>query len=82
MDDGGYLALRDQAGNQGIVAGLADDEGNAARYRPFESGGQVVEHDHALAAFDEGVDHVAADITGAAGDQNGHEACSYGFYVH
>jgi hypothetical protein len=66
-------------GNHSIVAGVADDERNVARYRPFESGGQVVKHDHALAAFDEGVDHVAADITGAAGDQDGHDLLARGF---
>jgi hypothetical protein len=81
MDDGGYLTFRDQAGNQRIVAGLADDEGNAARYRPFESGGQIVEHDDALAAFDEGVNHVAADITGAASDQDCHRFARAGLPI-
>ena len=33
---------------------------------------EIVEHDDALAGVDERVNHVAADIPGAAGDQDGH----------
>ena len=41
--------------------------------RPVEAGRQIVEHDDALAGVDQRVDHVAADIAGAAGDQDRHE---------
>ena len=37
-----------------------------------EAGRQIVEHDHALAGVDQRVHHVAADIAGAAGDQDRH----------
>jgi hypothetical protein len=73
---GAYLVLRDEAKDERIIARLTDDELYAFGYCPFESSRQIVEHDHALAALDKGMDHVAADIPGAAGNQNGHEACS------
>jgi hypothetical protein len=74
MDDGGYLPFRDQACDESIIARLADDELYASGYRLLESHRKVVEDHDALAALDKGVDHVAADIPGAAGDQNGHGA--------
>ena len=64
---------RDQPGDQRFVAGFADDQRNARRDRPFEAGGQIVEHDHRLAGIREGMHHVAADIAGAAGYQDGHQ---------
>ena len=43
-----------------------------------KAGRQIVEHDHALAGIDELVDHVAADIAGAAGDQDCHVRLCFG----
>ena len=63
--------------DQRLVAGLADDERHALGDRPVEAGRQIVEHDHALAGIGELVDHVAADIAGAAGDQDCHVGQPY-----
>ena len=68
--------LRDHAGHAFLVAGLANDKLDAGRDRPFEAGRQVVEHDHAFTAFNKRVNHVAADVPGATGDENGHEGIS------
>ena len=65
------ISLRDQR----LIADVADDERHARRHRPVEAGGEVVEHDHALAGVDQRVDHVAADVAGAAGDQDRHAGC-------
>ena len=55
--------------DQRLIAGLADHKRRAG-CAPAQSnaGGQIVEHDDALARIAQRVDHVAADITGAAGD--------------
>jgi hypothetical protein len=70
MDDGVDFVLRDQSRHEGLVAGLPDDELHALRHRPVEAGREVVEDDDALAGIDECIDHVTADIAGAAGDKN------------
>ncbi len=72
MDDGVDLVLRDQSRHARLVAGPRDDKGRALRHRPVETGREIVEHHHALAGIDEGVDHVTADIAGAAGDEDRH----------
>src|SRR5262249_36293956 len=72
MDDGIDLVVRDQRGNQRLVARLADDQRRPLRPRPIEAGRELVEHDHALARIDEGMNHVATDIAAAAGDEDGH----------
>ena len=66
--------LRDEILDQRLVADVADDQLGLARHRPVEAGRQVVEHDDALAGIDQLVDHVAADVAGAAGHQNAHVA--------
>ncbi|GBF31440.1 hypothetical protein MnTg04_01401 [bacterium MnTg04] len=43
--------------------------------RVFETGAEVVEHDRRVTGFAELADHMAADITGAAGDQDGVSCC-------
>ena len=73
MDDGVYAVLRHELGHQRLIASLADDDRHALRHRPIEAGGEIVEHDHALAGIDQRVDHVASDIAGAAGDQDRHD---------
>ena len=45
---------------------------NAPRQRPIETGGEIVEHHHPLASIDERMNPVAADIAGAASDQDRH----------
>ena len=74
MDDRLDAVLLDELGDQRLVAGIADDQRHALGDRPVEAGGQVVEHDDRLAGLDQRMDHVAADIAGAAGDQNRHVA--------
>ena len=69
--------LADETGDQRLVAGLADDERHALGNGPVEAGGQIVEHDDALAGVDQRMDHVAADIAGAAGDQDCHAVQPY-----
>ena len=49
--------------------------GTSVGHRPGKSGAQVVEHDDALAGVAQSVDHVAADIAGAAGNQDRHQPC-------
>jgi hypothetical protein len=72
MDDGVHAMLRDQRGDASLVTGFADDERHALRHRPVETGGEIVEHHHALAGIEERENHVASDIAGAAGDQDRH----------
>ncbi len=68
----------DQRGDQGLIADVADLELGARRHRPREPGGQIVEHHHGLAGVDERVDHVAADVAGAAGNQDRHAVIPFG----
>ena len=63
----------DDGRDQRLVAGLADDQRHALGDRPVEAGREIVEHDDALARRDQRIDHVAADVAGAAGDQDRHE---------
>ena len=74
MDDRLDVVLRDQPANEFFVADIAIVEPRFWRDRPLETGGQVVEDNHVLAGVDQPPDHVAADIAGAAGDQNAHDA--------
>ena len=76
MDDGVDPMLGDQRRHTRLVSGFPDHERRALRHRPIEAGGEIVEHHHALAGIDQRVNHVAADIAGAAGDQDRHARCS------
>jgi hypothetical protein len=40
------------------------------RHRPAMAGGKVVEHNHAFTGIDQVVDHLAADLTGAASNKD------------
>ncbi len=73
MDDGGDAVAGDRLRHQLAVAGRAGDEGHLAGHQEAKPGRQIVEHDHRLAGVDELVHHVAADIAGPAGDQDGHD---------
>src|SRR6202040_1683463 len=77
MDDGVDAMLADQPRHQRLIAGLADDQRPPLGDRPVEARRQIVEHDHALAGIGELVDHVAADIAGAARDQDCHVGQPY-----
>ncbi len=72
MNDGIHSVLGDHGLHHRLIAGLPDQQRDALRQCPIESGREIVEHDHALAAVDERVDHVTSDIAGAAGDQDCH----------
>ena len=52
MHDGVDLALLHQPVEQHAIADVADDKLRLRRHRPVESGRQIVEHDHPLAALD------------------------------
>ena len=80
MDDRFDAVLLDDGRDQGLVAGLADHQRHAAGDRPVEAGGQIVEHDRALACRDQRVDHMASDVARAAGDQDRHE-CSQSLFL-
>ncbi len=62
----------DDAPNQGLVAHVADNEGGALRDRPGETRGKVVEDNHRLTGAQQLQCHVAADVSGSAGDENAH----------
>src|SRR5262245_24097123 len=72
MDDLGDGVLLHDRTHEVAVAGVAFHERHVGRYRPAEPGGQIVDHDDALATVLELVDHVAADISGTASDEDGH----------
>jgi hypothetical protein len=72
MDNRIDSMLGDQFGHERLIAGVADGEQGALRYRPIEPGCKVVEHHHPFPGLEEGVNHVASDIAGAAGDQDRH----------
>ena len=52
--------------------GLASSSKAPCAYRPIETGGKIVEHHGRLAGIEQRVNHVASDISGAAGDQDRH----------
>ena len=72
MNDGGDAILLDRPGDQFAVAGRTIDERHRGREQIAESGRQIVEHDDGIAGVDQLMYHVAADVTGAARDQNRH----------
>ena len=72
MDDRFDVVVLDQLGDQRLVADVADDRQHPRGQGRGEAGGQVVEHDDALAGIDQRVHGMASDITCAAGDQHGH----------
>ena len=72
MDDALDLVLADHALDEILVAGIADEQRHPLRQEGGKAGGQVVDHDDALAGFHQRQNHVAADIAGASGDEHGH----------
>src|SRR5215471_2635864 len=61
------------------VTRRASDEWHFVGQQKTESGRQVVEYDHWLAEVSEFMHHVAADIAGAASDQDRHESSPLNF---
>jgi hypothetical protein len=72
MDNGVDPMRGDKRAYARLVSGIADDERRARRHRPVESGGQIIEHHDLVSGLEEGVNHVAADVAGAARDQECH----------
>jgi hypothetical protein len=64
--------LGDQFSHERLIAGVADEEQGALRYRPIETGRKIVKYYDALAGVYERVNHVASDIAGATGNQDRH----------
>ena len=59
-----------------VAVGRVADHEVAVQHGRAEAGREVVEHDDVLAALTELANHVAADVAGAAGDEDGAHACS------
>ena len=72
MNDRLDPVVANEASDEGLVAAVAGDQRHAIRDGRGESGRKIVEHDDALAGVAELKYHVAADIAGAAGDQDRH----------
>jgi hypothetical protein len=68
----GRMTDEEEAGFARECAAARMTQRHGTRERPAEAGRQVVNDHDALALIDERVNHVAADIAGAAGDQDGH----------
>jgi hypothetical protein len=77
MDNGVDPMRGDERAHARLVPSIAYDERRARRHRPVEAGGQIIEHHGLLSGLEEGVNHVAADVAGAAGDQDGHVASPF-----
>ena len=67
------LCADDDALDQVLVGGVADEQRHAFGQRGRKARGQVVDHDNAFAGFRQRLNHVTSDIAGAAGDKHGHE---------
>src|SRR5262249_57805417 len=72
VDDGVDPVFADQAGDEGLVAAVAGDQGRAFSDRPGEPGREIVEDDDALAGIAELEHHMTAAIAGSADDQYCH----------
>ena len=75
MQDGADAVLGHERVEETRVAHVAHDRRHSGGDRPIEAGRQIVQHDHPLAGIDELVRHLASDIAGAAGDEDGHAFC-------
>ena len=72
MNDGLNAVFGDQFVDQRLISDVAGDEPGALRHGPVEAGREIIQHHDLFAAGEQVVDHVAADIAGAAGDKNSH----------
>ena len=71
VDHGGDAVAGDEIADQCAVAGVALDEGHVPGHPLAAPGGEVVQHDDRRAGVPEREHGVAADVAGAAGDQDG-----------
>src|SRR5262249_13972454 len=62
----------DQGAAKRLIARVTDNKQGALGYRPIEAGRKIVEPPDALSSIEERVNHVASDISGAAGNQDRH----------
>ena len=70
VQDGIDLVLREHARDERGIAGVALDE-RAVQHGAAKTGRKVVERDQLFAALAELARDVAADVAGAAGDEDG-----------
>ena len=70
VEDGLDVAFGQHAG--GLVTDRGADERRVVRYRVLVAGGQVVEHRHVMPGREQVHGDYAADIPGAAGNQEPH----------
>ena len=73
MDDRLDVVLGEKLGHEILVAEIADDQRHLIRHGGPEAGRQIVEDDDLLARRDEFEHRMAADIAGAARDEDGHD---------
>src|SRR5690606_27756786 len=71
VDDLADAVRVDQPADQVHVAGIAVNEGGARVDGPVKPGDEIVEDDDLFPGIAQAQYHVAADIAGPAGDQNG-----------
>ena len=62
----------DKVPYQSRVAEIANDQFDLRRQRLPPASGEIVDHDDFFIGVEQFQHHVGADITGAAGDKNGH----------
>ena len=73
MNDALDAVRCDHVLDQILIGGVANEQRNAFGQELGKAGGQVVDHDDALAGFRQRLNHVTSDISGAAGDKNSHK---------
>jgi hypothetical protein len=72
MRDCGDGMFGDQPQDERGIARIAPDEDRAGGHRRSKARREIVEDDHLLARVDEFEHHMAADVAGTAGHQDGH----------
>src|SRR3979490_785940 len=73
MNDAFHAVRRDDALDEVLVRGVADEQRPPLGQRGRKSRGEVVDHDNAFTSFHQRLNHVTSDIAGAAGYKHGHE---------
>ena len=76
MDDRIDAVFSREFADERLIAGIAFDENGTIGHQPAIAGREIVENDDVFAALERRVNHMRADITRAARDQNGHEGCA------
>ena len=70
MDDRIDIAPFDRGFDELLIRDIADNQLGFGRYSPFEAGAQPVDDHHVFARIEHAPDHVAADVSRAAGDKS------------